>query len=989
MTHRPIGGSDAGWSSRGADADPGEATDASVPDDHPFRAREHERYDQLDVLGVGGMGTVYAAQDRRLGREVALKVFADDDLGADDRGAREAQITARLEHPGIVPVHDAGVGPDGRLFYTMRLVRGRSLVVALGDARDLPDRLALLRHLLAAIHAVAFAHARGVIHRDLKPANIMVGEHGETVVVDWGVAVDRDGPPARIGAGTPAYMSPEQAGGQPATTTDDVWSLGAILYELLRGQALVRTTPSAEHLLALRRTRVPVELIAIVDKALAVRPEARFADAGAFAVDLEAYLDGRRVGAHAYSSLELLTRLARLWRVPLLVGGIGLIAVAVVFGLTWRRVLGERGRAVAAESSTRQALLSALESHAANAFDEGSRPEAEQLAVRALSIAESPTARGVLAAGGARPLSGARIEVPGCVKVLAEHGGNVVCLDGDELSVRAQSDGAARWTTRRPTSAAVLLHDGRVGVLGATNGAAVLAAADGTIEVDAPEVVAARELARSPDGRWLAGVTAAHDITVIDVTARRSTAMGRVCTPANLDAFALGPAALLVACSDARILMRTVGTSEPAPWRTFVISPATKTVTTLVVDPRGGRAVIGTVDGTIRPLDLVDGSLGSSRVVATGAIKRLDFLGDRILVTPDRGGAMVWDLDRGLEVLRMPRGDHRRYVVTRPDEIVGLGRGLWRWRVPVELAPWRMTAPAGLGGAAVSPDGSMLAVGRGDGHVTVWRRADGRQVVDLALTPHVIKRVVFSPDGRTLVAAVAGPENVLSIDVATWVATPVVASLASRRVAYLGDGTLIAAPYADGLDVWRNGVHQRVLGELRVRDAYAAPSSDVLWILTQDDRLIRWRSAEHEVIGTAPGARGVSASGDGSRVVTSFVDGARVLSVASGATLWVPCESGEVSEVTLTVDGRWLVLGTVTGLTEVRDASTGALVAILRGHRERMAEAALAPGGQLVTSSWDGAALAWDLNTLTTTPERARIESLGRWGDGIAEMPTP
>ncbi len=1004
MAGRPIGGSGAGWSSRGTGADPGEADgEGNVPEDHPFRAAEGARYDPLDVLGVGGMGTVYAAQDRRLGREVALKVFAtDDDVDADDRGAREAQITARLEHPGIVPVHDAGVGADGRLFYTMRLVRGRSLVVAFLDAVDLPMRLGLLRHVLAAVHAVGFAHARGVIHRDLKPANVMVGEHGETVVVDWGVAVDRDGPPARPGAGTPAYMAPEQARGESPSPTDDVWSLGAILYELLRGQPLSRMTTVAEagvgarpDLLALRRARVPLELIAIVDKALAARPEARFADARALARDLEAYLDGRRVGAHAYTPLELVTRLARLWRVPLLVGGIGIVIVAVVFGLTWRRVLRERGRAVVAEASTREALVvaqanlvTAIESHAASAFDEDARPEAELLAVRALSITASPTARGVLAAGGARPISATRSVVAGCTKVLAERDGKVVCLDGAELSVRAQADGAVVWKRSWPTSTAVLLDDGRVGVLGATNGAAVLAAATGEVEVDAPEVVAARDLARSPDGRWLAGVTAAHDITLIDLEARRSTAQGRICTPANLEAFALGPATLLVACSDARLLMRSLTTSAPPAWRTFDIAPATSSVTALAVDRSGTRAVSGSVDGAIRAIDLGSGALGARLVVTTGAIKRLAFVGDRLLVTPDRGGAMVWDLDHGVEVLRLPRGD-RRYVGAGATEIVGLGTGSWRWRLPVELAPWRLTAPAGLGSAAVSPDGRLLAVGRGDGHVTVWSRSDGRRIADLELSARVIKRLAFAPDGRILAAAVAGPEAVQLIDVATWRATPLAESTASRRVAYLRDGTLVAAPYADGIDVWRDGNHQRVLGELRVRDAYVAPDTELLWILTQEDRVIRWRAAGHEIVVTAPGARGLTASRDGTRIVTSYPDGARVHDIATGASAWVACTSGEVTEVTLTADGRWLVMGTVTGRTEVREAANGTLVAILRGHRERLAESALAPDGQLITSSWDGTALSWDLKTLTTPAETLNASTLARWGDGIAELSAP
>jgi len=157
------------------------------------------RYEVIEPLGRGGMGTVYRARDLELGRDVALKVVSTPEAADDvaERLRREARILARLEHPGIVPVHDAGVLPDGRAFYAMKLVRGQRLDAFVKSEMPLPERLRIFGRIC---EAVAFAHAHGVIHRDLKPSNIMVGAFGEVLVMDWGVA--RIAPEAGQGEGT-------------------------------------------------------------------------------------------------------------------------------------------------------------------------------------------------------------------------------------------------------------------------------------------------------------------------------------------------------------------------------------------------------------------------------------------------------------------------------------------------------------------------------------------------------------------------------------------------------------------------------------------------------------------------------------------------------------------------------------------------------------------------------------------------------------------
>ena len=222
----------------------------------PDLASHHDRYQLGAELGRGGMGRVVEAFDTQLGRSVALKeVLRKGGDSLERRFRREVQITARLEHASIVPLYDAGTMPDGRPFYVMRRVTGRPFDELIARAQGLPERIAMLPNLLSAIEAIAHAHRRGVIHRDLKPANILVGELGETVVIDWGLAkvIGEDEPEpvsgepqiptaadslqTQVGAvfGTPGFMAPEQARGEELGPRGDVFALGATLYQLLAG----------------------------------------------------------------------------------------------------------------------------------------------------------------------------------------------------------------------------------------------------------------------------------------------------------------------------------------------------------------------------------------------------------------------------------------------------------------------------------------------------------------------------------------------------------------------------------------------------------------------------------------------------------------------------------------------------------------------------------------------------------------------------------
>jgi len=277
------------------------------------------RYALRELIARGGMGVVYAAEDEKLHRRVALKVLDTAGTNAEltQRLIREARILAQLEHPGIVPVHDVGTLPDGRVFYTMKFVEGLRLDQYVKQLDSLPQRLRLF---LRICEAVAFAHARGVLHRDLKPANVMVGSFGEVLVMDWGLAKILQEPAAtgetvfvslrnKISGeeetqttvvtghgtvmGTPGYMSPEQERGETETidARSDIFSLGALLKFV---------AASAQD----RSERLPRSLSAICAKASAKNPENRYATVAELAADVSRFLDGLPVSAYSENVFE-------------------------------------------------------------------------------------------------------------------------------------------------------------------------------------------------------------------------------------------------------------------------------------------------------------------------------------------------------------------------------------------------------------------------------------------------------------------------------------------------------------------------------------------------------------------------------------------------------------------------------------------------------------------------------------------------------------
>ena len=289
----------------------------------------------LRVHQRGGMGRILVAYDQYLKREVAVKELHHD-VAEDESIVRrfigEAEITAQLEHPGIVPIHRLGQGQDGLPYYTMKMVRGETLqdaIKAYHRKPSKPELLNLVRRLVSVSKTIAFAHSKGVIHRDLKPANVMIGEHGETLVMDWGLAkmygkileesyvsivhqTKQERPELTIVGsivGTPAFMSPEQASPEGAIVgpLSDIFALGTVLYYLLAGQTAFTGRSTQEVLSKVRacqpippsqlKSTVPPGLEAICLKAMEKLPENRYQCASEFADDLCRWLDDEPIHA--------------------------------------------------------------------------------------------------------------------------------------------------------------------------------------------------------------------------------------------------------------------------------------------------------------------------------------------------------------------------------------------------------------------------------------------------------------------------------------------------------------------------------------------------------------------------------------------------------------------------------------------------------------------------------------------------------------------
>jgi WD40 repeat protein len=911
-------------------------------------------------LGAGGMGEVHLARDRALLRDVAVKRARQP--GDDARLLREAQITAGLEHPGIVPVYEAGTDADGRPYYAMRLMQGRSLHEAIAAAPEPAARLRLVRTLLDVANAVAFAHSRGVLHLDLKPANVMVGPLGEAVVTDWGLAASA-GP--RSHGGTPAYMSPEQARGDALDARADVYALGVMLSEILSG------APAAAP-------RGPPELVAIVSRATSPAPADRYPDVASLAADLGAWFEGRQVSAHAYSRRELVARFVAAWRAPLAVSAVAALALTLTLALGWWRTATERDRAVRAElkavASGEEAtthLRAALQAQMRTAAAQGLQAEAAVLAANALSLGPSPEARGVLARVLDRPSVTLlrRTPLPGCLhRAVSTDGRYVACAGEDGLR-------------RLDMATGELVHaPDRVGWI-------AFAGLDGTIIAAQPDDHLLRWSPPAAPTPLPITIVQVHDLTstalpgvvgavssggagLVDIRAPGAPALRGCLGVARPRSVAADPAGqLYLACTDGAVLR------DPAPngERLLVQLTADAAPHTLALGPDGELAA-GTPAGEV----ILHRPDGEQRWQIGAPVRELA-VSARYIAALTEGGVLHLLSRAGDAPTTLHTGDAR--LVWAGDQLRVAGAEVTDWAMPVAPEPdgWRFSA--GLAALAVGP--GWLAAGLGTGEIAVVAVPDGAPLRTLAWGASAIKDLAVSPDGRLLAAAAVGApaEPLFRLDdwgVASWQPEG-----SHRRLAWRPDGSLVGPRYDPSVTIahadqaWAAAelVHGSFFDLETHGDGVAALAIDHgVWRLDGGPRQLT----------SLPDTHAISPLGDDTIIAAM---GALLRLDPSGAVIARHPFDGTPVELTLSAHGRWAAIGLREGDALVLDLHTGELLARLVVHTGRVGSLVFAEDDRwLYTGAWDATARRWSTRAFDAAPDALRAEVDARWGMGLGEV---